>query len=66
MVRTDSASAPLTRPDGTPIRVLAVDDETSLTELLSMAMRYEGWQVTTAASGTAAVPEAAVVTCQPS
>src|ERR671916_2039083 len=58
MVRTDSASAPLTRPDGTPIRVLAVDDEASLTELLSMAMRYEGWQVTTAASGTAAVKAA--------
>jgi two-component system OmpR family response regulator len=58
MARTDSASAPLTRPDGTPIRVLAVDDETSLTELLSMAMRYEGWQVTTAASGTAAVKAA--------
>ena len=33
---------PLTRPDGTPIRILAVDDEASLTELLSMAMRYEG------------------------
>lgn len=49
---------PLTRPDGTPIRVLAVDDETSLTELLSMAMRYEGWQVTTADSGLAAVRSA--------
>src|SRR3712207_5571139 len=58
MARTDSASAPLTRPDGTPIRVLAVDDETSLTELLSMAMRYEGWQGTTAATGTAAVKAA--------
>jgi two-component system, OmpR family, response regulator len=55
MARTPLASAPLTRPDGTPIRVLAVDDETSLTELLSMAMRYEGWQVTTAGSGSDAV-----------
>jgi len=45
----------LTRADGTPIRVLAVDDESSLTELLAMAMRYEGWQVTTAASGLDAV-----------
>ena len=45
----------LTRADGTPIRVLAVDDESSLTELLSMAMRYEGWQVATAASGNEAV-----------
>lgn len=45
----------LTRPDGTAIRVLTVDDETSLTELLSMALRYEGWEVSTAASGLAAV-----------
>jgi two-component system OmpR family response regulator len=58
MARTDTAAAPLTRPDGTPIRVLAVDDESSLTELLSMAMRYEGWQVTTASSGTTAVKAA--------
>jgi two-component system, OmpR family, response regulator len=55
MMRTDPAGSPLTRPDGTPIRVLAVDDEPSLTELLSMAMRYEGWQVTTAGSGSEAV-----------
>jgi two-component system OmpR family response regulator len=46
---------PMTRPDGSPIRVLAVDDESSLTELLSMAMRYEGWNVTTAGSGNDAV-----------
>jgi two-component system OmpR family response regulator len=58
MARTDSAPAALTRPDGTPIRVLAVDDEPSLTELLSMAMRYEGWQVTTAGTGTEAVKAA--------
>ncbi|MBA8793401.1 two-component system OmpR family response regulator [Friedmanniella endophytica] len=50
------AAAPtLTRADGSPIRVLTVDDEASLTELLSMAMRYEGWQVSTAATGTEAV-----------
>jgi len=58
MIRSDSSNSPLTRPDGTPIRVLAVDDESSLTELLSMAMRYEGWQVATANSGTAAVKAA--------
>lgn len=46
---------PLRRPDGTPIRVLTVDDEPSLMELLAMAMRYEGWEVSTAASGTEAV-----------
>ena len=48
----------MTRPDGSPIRVLTVDDERSLTELLSMAMRYEGWDVSTAATGTAAVKTA--------
>jgi two-component system OmpR family response regulator len=58
MAVTDHSRQPLTRPDGTPIRVLAVDDESSLTELLSMAMRYEGWQVTTAGSGTEAVKAA--------
>lgn len=49
----------LTRADGSPIRILVVDDEPSLTELLKMAMRYEGWLVTTAATGTAAVQAAA-------
>ena len=55
MARTDSTTESLTRADGSPIRILAVDDERSLTELLSMAMRYEGWQVTTAGSGIDAV-----------
>ncbi|MDR0837132.1 MAG: response regulator transcription factor [Propionibacteriaceae bacterium] len=45
----------MTRADGSPIRVLAVDDETSLTELLSMALRYEGWQVSVANTGMQAV-----------
>lgn len=45
----------LHRPDGTPIRVLTVDDEPSLIELLSMAMRYEGWEVSTAQTGNDAV-----------
>ena len=53
MARTEEPA--LTRPDGSPIRVLTVDDEQSLTELLSMAMRYEGWEVATAASGNEAV-----------
>ena len=45
----------LERPDGTPPRVLVVDDELNLTELLTMALRYEGWEVRAAASGMAAV-----------
>ena len=52
---TRGGSESLTRPDGTPIRILTVDDESSLTELLSMAMRYEGWEVATAGSGLDAV-----------
>ena len=37
------------------VRVLVVDDEHSLTELLKMALRYEGWDVRTAADGFSAV-----------
>ena len=29
----------LTRPDGTPLRVLVVDDETNIAELIGMALR---------------------------
>lgn len=45
----------LTRPDGLPIRALVVDDEPTLAELLSTALRYEGWQVEHALTGHAAV-----------
>jgi two-component system, OmpR family, response regulator len=41
--------------NGSPVRVLVVDDETSLSELLSMAFRYEGWEVRTAGNGVDAV-----------
>lgn len=45
----------LSRADGTPPRILVVDDEVTLSELLSMAMRYEGWEVRTAGDGLSAV-----------
>jgi two-component system OmpR family response regulator len=45
----------LTRPDGSPLRVLVVDDEVNIAELIGMALRYEGWQVNTAHTGTSAV-----------
>ncbi|WP_370248869.1 response regulator transcription factor [Nocardioides sp.] len=45
----------LTRPDGSPLRVLVVDDEVNIAELLAMALRYEGWAVEQAHSGSAAV-----------
>jgi len=43
------------RRDGSPVRVLVVDDEPSLAELLSSVLRYEGWEVRTAADGSKAV-----------
>ncbi|GAB49970.1 response regulator transcription factor [Mobilicoccus pelagius] len=53
---TATPAAPrLTRPDGSPVRVLVVDDEANLTELLSMAMRYEGWEIRTSHAGADAV-----------
>jgi two-component system OmpR family response regulator len=48
----------LTRPDGSPVRVLVVDDEDTLSDLLSMACRYEGWEVRTAGDGAGAVTAA--------
>ncbi|MBO4206648.1 response regulator transcription factor [Micromonospora echinofusca] len=48
----------LRRPDGTPVRALVVDDEATLTDLLTMALRYEGWDVRGAVTGTAAVQTA--------
>lgn len=39
-------------------RILVVDDESTLAELLSMALRYEGWEVRTADDGRAALREA--------
>ncbi|MEJ1088404.1 response regulator transcription factor [Microbacterium sp. Mu-80] len=45
----------LRRADGAPLRILAVDDEPMLTDLLAMALRMEGWEVRTAASGLEAL-----------
>ena len=51
-----TASQPrLRRPDGSPIRAVVVDDEDSLTDLLSMALRYEGWDVRLAPDGQKAL-----------
>ena len=48
----------LTRPDGSPLRVLVVDDEPNIAELLRMALRYEGWDVEVALTGSKAVSTA--------
>lgn len=44
-----------TRPDGSPLRALVVDDEVNIAELVAMALRYEGWSVETAHTGADAV-----------
>ncbi len=43
------------RPDGTMVRALVVDDEESITQLIAMALRYEGWEVETAATSEQAL-----------
>ena len=46
------------RADGNPINVLVVDDEAVLAEMVSMALRYEGWSISTAGDGSAAIAAA--------
>ena len=58
-----NAGAPVDRaalrgPDGRAIRVLVVDDEQTLSELVGLALRYEGWEVRTAADGMSAIAAA--------
>lgn len=48
----------LCRSDGSQVNVLVVDDEAVLAEMVSMALRYEGWTVRTAGDGAAAVAAA--------
>ncbi|WP_082969493.1 response regulator transcription factor [Mycobacterium kyorinense] len=45
----------INRADGSPIRVLLVDDEPALTNLVKMALHYEGWVVDVAHNGREAV-----------
>ncbi len=46
------------RPDGTPARVLVVDDEAVLAELLGAALRHQGWETRTASNGWEALDAA--------
>jgi two-component system, OmpR family, response regulator len=46
------------RADGNPINVLVVDDESVLAEMVSMALRYEGWKIATAGDGSSAIASA--------
>lgn len=47
--------AGMRRADGGAVRVLVVDDEPALAELVALALRYEGWAVETAGDGRTAV-----------
>ncbi|WP_405746794.1 response regulator transcription factor [Streptomyces sp. NBC_01525] len=50
--------SPLHRPDGEPVRILVVDDEPDVTDVLAGVMTGEGWQVRTAADGATALATA--------
>ncbi len=50
--------AGMRRADGGAVRVLVVDDEPALAELVALALRYEGWAVETAGDGRTAVGKA--------
>ena len=52
---SDPARVVMRRADGKPINVLVVDDEPVLAELVSMALRYEGWDIETAGDGASAI-----------
>ncbi len=53
-----SAGATLRHADNSPVRVLVVDDEPNIAELLSMALRLEGWEILVAHTGAQAVSTA--------
>lgn len=55
LAQTDTDRSVMRRADGNPARVLVVDDEPVLAELVSMALRYEGWDIATAGDGATAI-----------
>ncbi|MFI7540809.1 response regulator transcription factor [Actinoplanes sp. NPDC049599] len=55
MTMTAAAPGSLTGAPGRPARILVVDDEPSLAELLTMALSYEGWDVRSADNGAEAL-----------
>lgn len=48
---TPALDSSFVRSDGTPVRILVVDDEAVLAELLGAALRHQGWQTRTASNG---------------
>ena len=54
-----SAAMPQVAPESAPeARILVVDDETNILELLSVSLKFQGFEVYTATSGTAALDRA--------
>ena len=51
MTATPAAQDDLRLSDDRPPRVLVVDDEPSLADLLTLALQYEGWEVRSAGTG---------------
>ncbi|WP_055701157.1 response regulator transcription factor [Streptomyces silaceus] len=51
-------TSPLRHPDGEPVRILVVDDEPDVTDVLASVMTTEGWQVRTAGDGASALDTA--------
>jgi len=58
----EASSQKLSHSDGSPMRALVVDDEESLTNLVAMSLRYEGWDVKTAHSVAEAMKQSASFT----
>ena len=56
--RTSVERVVMCRADGQPVTVLVVDDEPVLAEMVSMALRYEGWNIATAGDGSSAIATA--------
>jgi two-component system, OmpR family, response regulator len=52
---TPAAQHDRAAPDPAPPRLLVVDDEPAIRELLFLALRFEGWAVRTAEDGAGAV-----------
>jgi two-component system OmpR family response regulator len=54
-IATPGAAHELHQYDERPPRVLVVDDEPSLADLLTLAFKYEGWEVRAAGNGAEAL-----------
>ncbi len=55
---TDSSREALRGPGNRAIKALVVDDEQTLSELVGLALRYEGWDIRLASDGQSAITAA--------